>query len=69
MWTDNLQYIPLLKFIKLKCQYMMWEFEIVAKIMSINNKLYIKEVAPEYKGTELEEMAFRSKVLAWKEDN
>lgn len=68
MWNEDIQNIPLDKFILLKCQYMMLSFEIVAKVVSIKNNLYIKEVAPQFKGTELEEMVYRGAVLAWSED-
>ena len=68
MWNEDIQNIPLDKFILLKCQYMMLTFEIIAKVVSIKNNLYIGEVAPQFKGTELEEMVYRSPVLAWTED-
>ena len=68
MWNEDIQNIPLDKFILLKCQYMMLTFEIVAKVISIKNNLYVEEVAPQFKGTELEEMVYRSTVLAWNGD-
>ena len=67
-WNEDIQNIPLDKFVLLKCQYMMLSFEIIAKVVSIKNNLYIKEVAPKFKGTELEEMVYRSTILGWRED-
>ena len=68
MWNEDIQNISLDKFVLLKCQYMMFSFEIIAKVVSIKNNLYIEEVAPQFKGTELEEMVCRGVVLAWRED-